>query len=237
MLKTIVLAGALALASVAGAAELPAYPFIHVDASGSRYVAPDIGEVDFEITAGDADPEAARAVVEGRIAQVRALAEGLGVAADDIEIRDVRKDLRKVKEGDPAVPVYDLRAGVHIKLTDMSKWRELVSPLISMPNLDGFATAFDTSQRDKVEMELMEQAMVVARKKALAMAKGAGLKLGAVSAVSSGNLKNLTRAMGLAPQDTNYSRGGTRSAYNRQDLLAIEILKLVQPVDMIFRLK
>lgn len=43
--------------------------------------------------------------------------------------------------------------------------------------------------------------------------------------------------MGLAPSDSRYAGSGTRSTYNRKDLLAIDIIKLAQPVDMIFRLK
>lgn len=219
------------------ASSLPAYPFVHASGTGATSVMPDIGEIDFEIIANDTDPAAARAVVEARIAQIRALAEGLGVPAGNVEIRDIRKDMKKGADADAATRSYDLRSGVHIKVADLSKWAGLVGPLIDMPNLDGFATSFDTTEREKVEMELVAQAMSTARRKAAAMAKGAGMKLGAVTAVTLGDLKNLSRAMGLAPNDSRYSGSGTRSAYNRKDLLAIDIIKLAQPVDMIFRLK
>lgn len=226
-----------ALPISAVASGLPAYPFVHASGTGATSVMPDIGEIDFEIIASDTDPAAARAVVETRIAQIRALAEGLGMPSEDVEIRDIRKDVKKGTDVDGAVPSYDLRSGVHIKVADLFKWSGLVGPLIDMPNLDGFATSFDTTEREKVEMELVAQAMGTARRKALAMAKGAGMKLGAVTAVTLGDLKNLSRAMGLAPNDMRYSGSGTRSVYNRKDLLAIDIIKLAQPVDMIFRLK
>lgn len=238
MYKTIALVIALGATSVfANAAQLPAYPFVHVSGTGATSVLPDTGELDFEILAHDTDPAAARAVVDSRIAQVRSLAEGLGVDGANVEVRDVRKDVRKGADAAAVPPVYELRSGVHIKVTDLSKWAALVGPLLDMPNLDGFATSFDTSERDKVEAELIAQAMATAKRKALAMAKGAGMKLGAVTAVTNGDLKNLTRAMGLAPTDMRYSGSGTRSAYDRKDVLAIDIIKLAQPVDMIFRLK
>lgn len=221
----------------ASASGLPAYPFVHASGTGATSVMPDVGEIDFEIIASDTDPAAARAVVEARIAQIRALAEGLGVPAEDVEIRDIRKDLKKGADANPAAPTYDLRSGVHIKVANLFKWAELVGPLVDMPNLDGFATSFDTTEREKVEMALVGQAMNMARRKATAMAKGAGMKLGSVTAVTLGDLKNLSRAMGLAPSESRYSGSGTRSAYNRKDLLAIDIIKLAQPVDMIFRLK
>jgi uncharacterized protein len=238
MFKIAVLIAALAaFPCSAVASDLPAYPFVHASGTGATSVMPDLGEIDFEIIVNDTDPAAARSVVETRIAQIRALAEGLGVPAEDVEIRDIRKDLKKGADAAAAVPSYDLRSGVHIKVADLFKWAGLVGPLVDMPNLDGFASSFDTTEREKVEMELVAQAMSTARRKAAAMAKGAGMKLGAVTAVTLGDLKNLSRAMGLAPNDMRYSGSGTRSAYNRKDLLAIDIIKLAQPVDMIFRLK
>lgn len=237
MLKIALIAALCAMPLSAMAADLPSYPFVHASATGATSVMPDVGEVDFEIIANDTDPAAARAVVECRIAQIRALAEGLGVPAEDVEIRDIRKDVKKSADADAAAPSYDLRSGVHIKVADLFKWAALVGPLVDMPNLDGFATSFDTTDREKVEMELVLLAMKAARRKAVAMAKGAGMKLGAVTAVTTGDLKNLSRAMGLAPADPRYSGSGTRSAYNRKDLLSIDIIKLAQPVDMIFRLK
>lgn len=226
-----------AVPALAHASQLPAYPFVHAGGTGATSVLPDIGELDFEIFAHDTDPAVARAMVDSRIAQIRALAEGLGVAAADVEIHDVRKDIRKEGADTAVAPTYELRSGVHIKVSDLSKWPALVGPLLDMPNLDGFATSFDTSEREKVEAELLAQAMASARRKALAMAKGAGLKLGAVTAVTNGDLKNLTRAMGLSPSEMRYAGSGTRSAYSRKDVLAIDIIKLAQPVDMIFRLK
>lgn len=237
MLKIVTLIAVLIVPLCAAASDLPAYPFVHASRTGATSVMPDVGEMDFEIIANDTDPAAARALVEGRIAQIRALAEGLGVPPGDVEIRDIRKDVKKGGDADGAAPSYDLRSGVHIKVADLSKWAGLVGPLIDMPNLDGFATSFDTTEREKVETELVTVAMNTARRKAVAMAKGAGMKLGAVTAVTLGDLKNLSRAMGLAPNDMRYSGSGTRSAYDRKDLLAIDIIKLAQPVDMIFRLK
>jgi uncharacterized protein YggE len=198
MLKKIIVAALVLVPFAASASQLPDYPFIHASGNGFVYVAPDVGEIDFEISAHQADPEAARQVVEGRIAEVRALVAGLALPDADVEIRDVRKDIRKAEPSQPGVVQYDIRCVVHIKVGDLSKWKALVSPLINMANLDGFMTGFDTSKREQVETELTGDAIKAARRKAEAIATGFGRKLGPVSAVSAGDLKNLTRAMGLA---------------------------------------
>jgi len=215
----------------AGAAELPSYPFIHVSAMGTVAVMPDMGEIDFEITARDADPAVAVQVVATRVEEVRALMRDAGVADDSLDVRDMRKDFNT------SLAVYEIRCGVKVKVSDLSKWRSIVAPLLDKPNLEGFMTMFDTSERAKVETELMAEAIMQARRKADAIAAGFGRKVGAVSGVSNSELKNMTRAMNLSPSDY-YQRGTDRRAgSDRTELLMVNLLKLAQPVDVLFRIK
>lgn len=238
MLKKLILTAVLVVPFIASASQLPDYPFIHASGNGFMYVAPDTGEVDFEISANQADPDAARQLVEARIAEVRALVASVGLPDGDVEIRDIRKEMRKGEASQPGVAMYDIKCGVHIKVADIGKWKALVSPLISMANVDGFMTAFDTSKRGQVESELMGAAIKSARAKGEAMAAGFGRKLGPVSAVSSGELKNMTRAMGLAAaEQTHFNRSEGRSQSDRDALLMVALMKMSQSVDVIFRIK
>ena len=114
-----------------------------------------------------------------------------------------------------------------------------MAPLINMPNLDGFMTGFDTTKREQVEAELTGDAIKAARRKAEEIAAGFGRKLGAVSGVSTGDLKNLTRAMGLAASEPHalHASPAGKSEYDRDGLLMINVIKLSQSVDVIFRIK
>jgi uncharacterized protein YggE len=238
MLKKIIAAAALVLISLAAqASQLPEYPFIHVSGNGWIYVPPDTGEIDFEVSAYDPAPDAARNVVEARVAEVRALVAGLGLADADVDIRDIRKEFRKPDPAQPGVLGYDIKCSVHIKVRDLAKWKELVSPLLNMPNLAGFMIGFDTSRREQVESELTAQAIKAAQRKAEAIAAGFGRKLGPVNAVSTGDLKNMTRAMGLAAADVFRSRSAPATSYDREGLLMITTMTLSQSVDVIFRIK
>ncbi len=238
MLNKIALISAFALAPLAASAsQLPDYPFIHVSGSAAQYVVPDIGTLDFEVVASDADPAAARAVVETRVAEVRALAEGQGVPAADVEVRDVRQEIRK---GDPAptAAVYDLRCVVHLNVRDLSKWAAIAGALAGKPNVDAFSTSFDTSEREKIETELAARAIRDARRRGEAIAAGFGRKLGPVTAVTAGALKNLGNAMGLVP-DVFYTRGNQQKVQRVDpgELVNIIAFPLAQSVDVIFRIK
>ncbi|MCC2960368.1 SIMPL domain-containing protein [Massilia sp. IC2-278] len=223
-----------AIPTTAGASPLPAYPFVHVSADASVYRVPDIGAIDFEILVASADPALARTTVETRIAEVRALLQAQGVPLEDMETRDVRKEQKK--DGPPDAPVYELRSSVHINMRDLSKWAGVVGPLLDMPNLGSFATSFDSSTREEVEAELMANALREARRRAEIIAKGARRKLGPVTAVTPAGVKNVGYSMGLVRDDFNPRRGAGANV-TRSDFLAIEALKLMQPVDVVFRLE
>ncbi|MYM68116.1 DUF541 domain-containing protein [Pseudoduganella sp. FT55W] len=227
MFKPLVLALAL-LPLAVQASNLPDYPFIHTTGEGFAMVEPDMGEIDFDITAFNADAAAAVAMVAERVAQVQALmVEGESSAS----IRDIRKEMRAA-EGD-----YAIRSSVHIVVRDLGKWRPLMQALLAMPNLDHMSTTFGRSDREQAERELTASAVKDAQRRAEAMAAGFGKKVGAVSAISSGQLRNLTNAVGLMPGDLYYRNRTVDAAPADKDFLATEVLRWSQTVDVIFRIK
>jgi uncharacterized protein YggE len=233
--KQIALIAVLAAASwQASASDLPGAPFVHANGVGSVRIKPDIGDIAFEIKAYEVDPAVARQVVETRIAEIRSLAAGLGVPPAALLVRDVRKEIRKVEDATPGEPLYELRCWVHIKLDNLAKWTALLSPLLNMPNVDGFVTEFNVRDREKIEMKLLGDAVRMARGKAKGLAAGQGKKLGAVRAVSPGPLSNLTRSMGLAPAEQLTYNTPPRVRADSRKLLVIGELRIVQTVDVIF---
>ena len=230
MLKTLTFALTLT-AFGASASTLPDYPFVHANGEANTYFIPDQGAIDFEILAYNPDPALARSTVEERVAAIRKLMQELAVPDGDVETRDIRKEIRK------GTSDYDIKCTVHINVRELAKWRDIVLPLLNMPNLDGFATSFDSSGRDKIVIELMGAAIKDAQRKAEAMALGVGRKLGPATAVTAGQLKNLSTSMGLVAADFNYTRSTGKREVDSKDFLTIDIQKMAQPVDVIFRLK
>lgn len=221
----------------ARAAEFPDYPFVHTSGTGFLFVAPDLGEIDFEIALFSADPDAARQAVEARIAEVRRVLASAGVAASGVAIGDLRREIRKADPGQAGVVEYDLKCSVRIEVSDLSAWKAVMTPLMAMPDLTGFMISFDSSKRQQIEAELTAQALNTARGRAAAIASGVGRKLGLASAVSTGELKNLTRTMGLSGMQGVASRNPGRNDLSQEELLTIVTMKLSQSVDVIYRLK
>lgn len=228
------LMAALALPAAAQASPLPSYPFVHVSADASRYTTPNIGALDFVIVAPDADPAQARATLETRIAEVRALLQEQGVPLEDLETRDVRREPGRNAAAEQTA--QELRVSVHLIVRDLSKWRAVVAPLLDKPNLADFATSFDIVERDEFEAALMADALRDARRRAEIIARGAKRKLGAVTAVTPGGVKNVGATIGLVRADIGFTRVRA-SNLEARNFLSVDALKLVQPVDVVFRLE
>ncbi len=227
------LAVTLAVASCAAfapvqAADLPTYPFIHVNAGASLHVMPDTGEIDFEIVSTDADLEAAWKLVSERLEASRALLAQHGVAVDDISVQDLLR--RPLKQGD-TVQAIETRAAVHATVRDLEGWTALIQALMTLPNVESLAVAFSRSDADKIEAELVSQALGAARLKAQNIARGIGARLGPANGVALAPLKNLSNAIGLATDGRRYSPVSTPG-----DPLLVTVRKLVQGVDVIYRI-
>ena len=220
------------------AADLPSYPFIHATGTAFSFVTPDLGEIDFEVAVFDPSPEAATTQVQARITHIKALLveQGLPDAAAGIDVRDVRKEIRKGAEQDPANPQYTVKASVHINVADLSKWPVVMRALLDMPNLDAFAVTFGLTERVRLEEELVGEAVKDAQRRADAMARGFGKRVGAVAGISSDQLKYLGNSVGLVPADR-YSRANSRERQNPEDMLMVSAVKMAQTVDALFRIK
>ena len=226
-------ATALAVATVlhaapAHAADLPAYPFIHVTAAADLHVMPDTGEIDFEIVTTDADLDAAWKLVHERLTASRALLAEQGVKVEDISVQDVLR--RPLKEGE-RVTAIETRAAVHATVRDLNGWTVLIQSLMALPNVEALAVAFSHSDAARIEGELVSQALGAARVKAQNIARGIGAKLGPAGGVALAPLKNLSNAMGLASDAPRYP-----SVSSPRDPQLVGVQKFVQGVDVIYRI-
>lgn len=226
-------------ATGASASAIPEYPFIHTSGTSFLHVLPDRGEIDFEIVVDETDPAGARGVLEERITQLRALWTALELADSKIDIRQVRREILKDgRTGSNGEPMYRLICSAHLDIKDLSKWREVLQPLLDMPNLDNFSVSFSAIDREKIEGDLVAEAIKEARRKGLLMARAAGKRLLGPTAISSGPLKNLSVTVGL--QSANRLTEEDAAVRNRQettDLLSIPPLRMSQTADVIFKIK
>lgn len=130
---------------------------------------------------------------------------------------------------------YKVRSSVHITVRDLRIWTQLVNHILSLPGTEGFATAFSRSDRARIESDLIAQAISDAYRRAEDIARGFGRHAGAVNAISTSPLKNVSNAIGL-PTAESY-RTLERAQRTEQDFSLVAVIKMFQSVDVIYRIK
>lgn len=222
------------------AADLPGFPFIHTSGTASVSTVADVGDIDLEVVLAGADSAAVWSGVEEKIRRIRELAEQQGAGVVEIETQNLSRGVRRTGESNPsAAPVGEVRAALHLTVRDLRVWTALVSSLVAMPGIEGLTVAFSRSDIRKIESELVAQAVADAHRQAEMIAKGFGRRAGEVKGVSTGSLKNISNALGMATSDL--IRLGIRSSAPKNtkdmDINLIGMVRLSQSVDVVFGIR
>ena len=202
------------LSSWALAAPLPPYPFVTTSGKAEVWLAPDLGELQFDIVAQNSDAAAGLAMVNTVSDQLTALFLAHGVAASDIEAYDFGKKTVPIHQKDDGDPPFASIITRHVRLPvrDLAQWPALMAALLGHDNIESLRGAFDRSDRSKIEGQLAVQAARNARQSATELALAFGRKPGPAMAVSKGSLERLGAPFGFGPDPSAPANGAARAS-------------------------
>lgn len=187
------LLAALLAAPLAPAAELPAYPLVSTAGKAQAWLAPDLGELQFEIGAQHTSAVAASATLAELSATIAALLAEHGVAEADIDSAELAR--KTVALGTPAADgataACVLTRHYRAQVRDLARWPALVAALLATEHVDSLGVSFDRSDSDQLNRDLMRQAADDARANGTALARSFGRKLGPAMAITRGQLDKL----------------------------------------------
>ena len=186
MKNFLMLMSALFMSGLASAATLPDYPFLFETGTAQIDLAPDMAIV--HITIADRGTDASRvfsAVNASVDAVLGALAKSK-VPHADIDASDIQRSVDYVRpeKGTSTTVRYVITRQVKVRLRDLSGWPVLMADLAKISTIETMISDFQISSRQKVELELEQQAARDAETRARRNAGYFGRKLGAVMAIS-----------------------------------------------------
>lgn len=221
-----------AMCAAGSAAEFPDYHFVHTSGEAFMYVTPDNSEIVFDLRTSDPNPELAFSRINERIAQLQALMAAQALP-DALSISDVKREQLAAKDGNPEAA--QMKCSVRIKVDDLSKWKAVIAPVLNMPDVDKLSVFFDTTQREDIDNQLLVEASKNARKRADVIARAFGRQLTTASAISDGQLRNLTASIGLVTSNGLANR--QKRLEPAADLTGITVMKFAKGVDVVYRTK
>jgi uncharacterized protein YggE len=179
----------------ASASEMPDFPFVFADGEAKTEVPPDMAIVSFSVQEFNKDSAAALAVVKERSRELITFFAENKIAPKDIVAYQIDKwPVRKRGENYSELEIsgYRVSRRVVVTLRDLKQYEKLYDKLLSLNNVGRISASFDRSDREKIEEELVAKACQNARDRAELMAKGSGVQLGNVFAISQLDFRSLT---------------------------------------------
>jgi len=174
--------------------DLPGFPFICTAGQAAIEVTPDVATISFTVVHSDGDSEAGIKTLQEKSRAIVALLDEFRIPpedarASDIYKEEVREELGEFRWG--KATGYEFSRRFTLTLRDLSNWQKLTRKLFETDSVSGVSTHFDVASRKEKEQELMVSAIANARERAERMAQAAGVRLGAVYALSEADLTTL----------------------------------------------
>ena len=234
---------ALALCAALGAqaSPLPEYPFVTASGKAQVWLAPDIGELQFDLGAQSPSSEDAAAELEALATTVLAALAERGIPEADIECFDLAKKTTQLSRPTASgiTQTYSLARHFRVQVRDLAQWQPLVASLVGLDHVENMSVSFDRTDRDRVNTKLMAEAAQDAHGNGALLAESFGRKLGPVQAITRAPLDKLAAPFGLqesaAPAGV---RTATPPAAASTARYAVPLnLAFTQAVHAVFRLK
>jgi uncharacterized protein YggE len=182
------------------ASPLPDYPFVSASGSAEIWLAPDIGELQFDVVAQHRGAEQALAQMAEASAALNAMFGEGGVAAADIDAFDLAKKTVSLSEQASAEPdlAHIITRHYAVRVRNLAAWPGFVAALLERNSVERVGVAFDRLDRDQVNGRLVQEAAQNARHGAADLAQAFGRKPAAAVAISRTPLDKLGGAFGFA---------------------------------------
>jgi uncharacterized protein YggE len=184
--------GLLALAgcSSSGTGSTAAAPnTVTASGTGTAQAAPDTAEMYFGVTTMSSNAKTALSDASKVAAQIAAAVKEQGVAAEDIQTRDVSVYPQTTEQdGKQVVSGYQASLSVQVKVRDIAKLGEVISAANDAGANTISGPSFTIADPAPVRAEAIDKAVADARTSAEAMAKAAGKSVGDVLSLSSSDV-------------------------------------------------
>jgi uncharacterized protein YggE len=230
---------------------LPEYPFIFARGRAHTEIVPDLAEISLKVIVVNTDLQKATKDEHQQSSEILDILDKLEIERTDIiayeleknsiplsnytsavidDVLDTIKDpesrkylLSVIKAGDLNLVNYRFERRFKIILRDLKKYDKIIDQVLLLKHVELYHTEFNHSDREKLEDELMAKACKDAKQDALNIAKGFGVELGNLKAVSKNGFQNIGGPFGLGDLDrstaiysTRWVNGKTHCSYLQQ---------------------
>ncbi len=169
------------------ASSLPDFPFINVTGEAKINVAPDTVTISFDLIAFEEDSEKALQAILIKGKKILGLCKESKIEASNITTLQLRKRTVRNRTTDrvnTGIKGYEVSQSYQIKIDDLSKYSVFVDKLVALNNTSSIHAGFGATNKNEILANLVLTASADAQRRADNLAKGMGVKIQSVFAVS-----------------------------------------------------
>ncbi|MCT6700483.1 SIMPL domain-containing protein [Rheinheimera sp. 4Y26] len=219
---------------------LPDFPFVVASGSAERSVKPDTATISIRLLAFHQDSAVALQQVSESSSKLTTILQQLKIPLSALEASDLEKDVKRQRGDnyeDLQILGYEVARSFTLKLRGLEQYPELAAELVALNHLSSLSAEFDSSQRIKLEAELVTAAAKDAATQAERMAQSLGNKIHSVYAMSqASNFGNFFATFGSL--DMGIGRAMMRDGGPREMKMFIpQTITIQQGINVVFRLE
>ncbi len=176
-------AGTTLAGNMAGAPDAPAR-HLRVAALGEVEAVPDVARLTLRVVHTAPEVSAAKAEVDRISNRILKAADGQKLKKADIRASHIRVAPEyEWQDGKRLLRGHRVERSIDLRLTEVERYAALVQALVDAGVTHIDQVHFELSQEEKLQLQALDRAIAKAQRKASAMARAAGVELGAVHSV------------------------------------------------------
>ncbi len=153
---------------------VPDFPFVIVTENLEKKITPDVAEVGFNLEAYAKKSDESLDLLRQAGQKVIALLEKYDVPLRQLESKQISKRAKRAQRNGAynlEILGYDTAQSFNLKLTDLSRYPELMNELIAIDGLSGINALFKTTKEEQYKEEMIKELSTIVRGKADALAQ------------------------------------------------------------------
>ncbi len=240
LLCTFLLTVALAIAAPipALADDLPPFPFMLVEGKAVAEVRPDKATLSVRVSAFDPQSAVAVGRVQKQLTALLGTLEKYAIPDDAITSFNLVKEIERDRKDRVELEIvgYHVSRRLKVELLDISQFSELIADIASLDNVASLDASFDVTDREAIEIRLMNEAGADARRSGENLVQGISRTVGAVYAISRSPIRSSVANFAIGANRAYPAMMNINAPYERT-IFEPSTIELRQSVHVMFELE
>lgn len=220
------------------ASNLPDFPFVTVTGESVRKITPDEVTLGFYVNTFDKEAVIAKQSLNDSSKKVVSVLTMHNISIKHITSFEINKRAKRARDkdyNDLAILGYEFSQRFEVIINNLNQYSKITNELLDINHVENIESRFDSTKREKLEIELIKEAAQKAKAKAEQMSIGLGVSLGSVFAFNdTGSFSSFFATFGIKNEASAYAM--MRSPGQSPNIFVPQYIEIKKSINVIYKL-